>query len=135
MSEQDLVEKVALRLYNRKRGKWNMRSADYLGANKTPQCEECREEARAAISVIREALIEPSEAQWNGLARDLIMWHDMANKTPRALFDHLTMLRREIPDWLRNEPEMQALDHVPSKGTRAVLIYRAMIAASPIGEK
>lgn len=90
---------------------------------------------RAALSVIREALIEPSEAQWNGLARDLIMWHDMGNKTPRALFDHLTMLRREIPDWLRNEPEMQALDHVPSKGTRAALIYRAMIAASPIGEK
>ena len=118
MTEQELVEKVAIA----------------ISGAPFPTTRSLNK-ARAALSVIREALIEPSEAQWNGLARDLIMWHDMGNKTPRALFDHLTMLRREIPDWLRNEPEMQALDHVPSKGTRAALIYRAMIAASPIGEK
>lgn len=60
MTEQELVEKMVLSLYNRKRVKWKMRPVDYIGANKTPQCEECREEARAALSVIREALSEPS---------------------------------------------------------------------------
>ena len=123
----ELIEKMARGMYEWHGISWE--AADGSTRNRWIEM------ARAAISVIREALSEPSEAQWNGLARDLIMWHDMGNKTPRALFDHLTMLRREIPDWLRNEPEMQALDHVPSKSTRAALIYRAMIAASPIGEK
>ena len=73
--------------------------------------------------------VEPTEEQWGGLARDLMMWMDFERKTPRALFSHLEMLGREIPQWLRDEPEMQSLDHVPSKGTRAVLVYRAMLAA------
>lgn len=74
--------------------------------------------------------LEPTRAMWAGLARDLIMWLDFERKTPRELFAHLDMLGQEIPQWLRDEPEMQALDHVPSKGTRAVLIYRAMLAAT-----
>ena len=68
----------------------------------------------------------PTEAQWGGLARAIMMWLDMGDKTPRALFKHLEMLGRPIPQWLRDEPEMQHLDHVPSKGTRCVLIYKAM---------
>ena len=131
----ELIEKVAEAIWLAEAARANRRRYILWADVGDTMRDNYRPLARAAISVIREALSEPSEAQWNGLARDLIMWHDMGNKTPRALFDHLTMLRREIPDWLRNEPEMQALDHVPSKGTRAALIYRAMIAASPIGEK
>ena len=131
----ELIEKVAEAIWLAEAARANRRRYILWADVGDTMRDNYRPLARAAISVIREALSEPSEAQWNGLARDLIMWHDMGNKTPRALFDHLTMLRREIPDWLRNEPEMQALDHVPSKSTRAALIYRAMIAASPIGEK
>ena len=92
---------------------------------------------RAALSVIHgegKTIVprEPTEAQWDGLARDLITWHEVGNRTPRALFYYLKMLRREIPNWLRDEPEMQALDHVPSKGTLAALIYRAMIREGEI---
>jgi hypothetical protein len=87
---------------------------------------------RAALAEVYAALREPTAGMHDGLARDLIMWHDMGTKTPRALFHHLEMLRRPIPDWLRNEPEMLALDHVPSKATRAVLIHRAMTEASPL---
>jgi hypothetical protein len=87
--------------------------------------------ARAAIN----AMQEPTEAQWDGLARQIIMWMDMEPKTPRALFKHLERSGYEIPQWLRDEPEMKNLDHVPSKGTRAVLVYRAMIDAALRGEE
>lgn len=71
----------------------------------------------------------PPEAAWEGLARDIVMWHDCyANKlTPRTLLKHLDLVGTEVPQWLRDEPEMQNLDHVISKGTRAVIIYRAML--------
>lgn len=71
---------------------------------------------------------DPTEDQWDGLTRQLIMWMDMGGRpTPRSLFDHLKRSGYEIPDWLRNEPDMKNLDHVPPKGTRAVLIYKAML--------
>ncbi len=69
----------------------------------------------------------PTEAMWSGLARAIMMWLDMPGKTPAALFKHLERTGHEIPDWMREEPEMKHLDHVPSKGTRCVLIYRAML--------
>jgi hypothetical protein len=75
---------------------------------------------------------QPTEAQWGGLARDIMMWLDMhggSEKTPRALFTHLERIGREIPQWLRDEPEMKNLDHVPSKGTRCAIIYKAMLRA------
>jgi hypothetical protein len=81
--------------------------------------------ARAAI----EAMAEPTDAMWDGLARSIMMWLDMEPRTPRALFQHLKRSGRGIPKWLTDEPEMQRLDHVPSKGTRCVIIYRAMIDA------
>lgn len=71
---------------------------------------------------------EPTDEQWDGLARAIIMWLDMEPKTPRALFDHLENSGHDIPQWMRDEEEMDQLDHVPSKGTRAVLIYKAMLA-------
>lgn len=70
--------------------------------------------------------ITPTEAQWGGLARDLMMWLDMSDKTAQGLFKHLRMLGVEPPQWLRDEPEMHGAG-VPSKGTRVTLIYRAMI--------
>lgn len=78
------------------------------------------------------APVRPSETQWGGLARDIMMWLDMgpgSAKTPRALFAHLEQVGRPAPQWLRDEPEMQNLDHVPSKGTRCAIIYKAMLFA------
>ncbi|MDE2096348.1 MAG: hypothetical protein KGL39_03815 [Patescibacteria group bacterium] len=85
----------------------------------------------AADRSVRLVLAEPSKEMWSGLARDIVMWtgmHCAGDLTPRNLFLHLERLGREIPQWLRDEPEMKSLDHVPSKGTRAVIIYKAMIA-------
>lgn len=74
----------------------------------------------------------PTEAMWNGLARDIVMWMDMAErKTPATLFEHLSRLGTDIPQWLRDEAEMQNPHHTISKGTRAVIIYRAMLSAAP----
>lgn len=70
---------------------------------------------------------EPTENQWDGLARDIVRWMDMEPKTPRALFKHLEKIGTEIPQWLRDEPDMKNLDKVPPKGTRAVIIYKAML--------
>lgn len=75
--------------------------------------------------------VEPTELQWGGLARDIFMAWDTGCRTPRDLFAHLDMILQPIPQWLRDEPEMQNLDHVPSKGTRAAIIYRAMLEAAP----
>ena len=75
--------------------------------------------------------IIPIEEMWTNLARDIIMWMDMyegSKMTPRNLFLHLGRIGTIVPQWLKDEPEMKCLDSVPSKGTRAVLIYRAMTA-------
>lgn len=75
---------------------------------------------------------EPTEAQWSGLARAIIMWMDMSDgpKLPRDLLKHLERSGQDIPQWLLNEPEMQTLDHSMSKGARTVIIYKAMLAAA-----
>lgn len=70
---------------------------------------------------------EPTEAMWDGLARQIIFWMDMHPKTPRALFNHLKSSGYEIPTWLRDEFKNHSLDHTPPKGTRVVMVYRAMI--------
>jgi hypothetical protein len=65
---------------------------------------------------------------WGGLARSIMMWMSFGPPhTPRTLLQHLERTGAEIPRWLLDEPEMQSLDHSMSKGTRCVLIYRAMI--------
>jgi hypothetical protein len=71
--------------------------------------------------------VEAPEAMWDGLPRAIMMWLDFERSTPRELFRHLKLSGYEVPDWMREEGELQALDHVPSKGTRCVLIYRAML--------
>ena len=69
----------------------------------------------------------PRECQWGGLARDIIMAWDCQCDTPRKLFNFLNRSGIVIPQWLLDEAEMKNLDHVPSKGTRATIIYRAMV--------
>ena len=46
------VEEITLVLYNQYRERCRMRPVDYIGANKTPQVEECREDARAVIHAL-----------------------------------------------------------------------------------
>jgi hypothetical protein len=94
------------------------------------ECAEGMISAQAVIAAIK----KPTEAQWGGLARQIIFWMDMQPKTPRALFKHLERSGWEIPQWLRDEPEMKHMDHTVSKGTRAVLVYRAMIDAIERGD-
>ena len=69
----------------------------------------------------------PTEEMWGGLARSIMMWLDMTPSTPRTLFKHLESSGIDIPEWLKSELEMTSLDHIPSKGTRCVLIYKAMM--------
>lgn len=76
--------------------------------------------------------VEPTEAQWGGLARDIVMWMDMGGRpTPEALFKHLGRIGRKVPQWLLDEIELQVMNRVPSKGTRAAIIYKAMLSAAP----
>lgn len=85
---------------------------------------------QAAFAEREARLWSPPEVAWSGLARALMMAFDMECKTPRQIFQHLERTGKAIPQWLRDEPEMKHLDHVPSKATRAVIIYRAMLEAT-----
>lgn len=74
------------------------------------------------------SLREPSEAMWGGLARDIVFWLDTTDKrTPRSLFEFLGNVGREVPEWLKAHMEMANLDHAISKGTRAIIIFLAML--------
>jgi hypothetical protein len=78
--------------------------------------------------------IEPTEAMWGELARDIVFWLSM-NSGPHygsKMYEHLRNLGREIPEWLAKE--IPDSNHTPPKGTVAVCIYKAMIAAAPTGE-
>lgn len=80
--------------------------------------------------------IEPTEEMWGGLARAIMMWIDLSGsgqKLPRDLLNHLRRSGVEVPPWLKSEAEMKALDHSMSKGSRCVLIYKAMLMNAPRG--
>ena len=79
------------------------------------------------IEDMRTVPFTPTSEQWGGLARGIMMCLDLDAKTPRKMFDHLRLCGRTIPQWLRDEQEMQFLDSVISKGTRCVIIYKAML--------
>jgi hypothetical protein len=77
--------------------------------------------------------VEPTEAMWSGLARDIVFWLYM-NSGPHygsKMYEHLRNLGTEIPDWLLKE--IPDTDSTPPKGTVAVVIYKAMCAAAPKG--
>jgi hypothetical protein len=95
-----------------------------------------QEKIRAAILALSPApdmvLVprEPTEAMWgNNLVRALIFWQRDEKATPKNLFAHCKNCGVDVPLWLLDEPEMKSTDHVTSKSTVAVLIYRAMIGA------
>lgn len=68
---------------------------------------------------------EPTEEQWNGLARDIVFWWGMNDHTGDALYKHLRRSSVIAPEWLLEEiPNSNA---VPSKGTVAAVIYKAMV--------
>lgn len=76
---------------------------------------------------------EPVEAMWCGLARRIMVWLEFNDRhTPRSLLDHLNNSTGGIPDWIKEEPEMVNFDHSLSKGTRAVILYKAMLADAPM---
>ena len=135
MTEQELVEKVALSLYNRKRVKWKMRPVDYIGANKTPQCEECREEARAAISVIQEDefTVVPSDIR-RAFYYPIEMPVTADGHGPATVGVDAVKITYEVWDRLLNSHGSH--DNLPDAINQAIALNsRAMIAASPIGEK
>ena len=80
--------------------------------------------------------VEPTEAQWSGLARDIMFVLRQERPTPKKLFYHLTQLGHTLPNWMADETELRdpASDHVISKGTCCVLIYKAMLTAAAKGE-
>jgi hypothetical protein len=73
---------------------------------------------------------QPTEEQWGGLARDIVMWTRMhcGRPTGALLHDHLRRLGRTIPAWLVEE--IADDDNVPAKGTVAACIYKAMVEAA-----
>jgi hypothetical protein len=65
--------------------------------------------------------IEPTEEMWTA-GRDPIMYRDMGYKVPAAM---------EAPPW-RVNPTTGEVEKDQSKGTTAVHVWRAMLAAAPI---
>lgn len=71
----------------------------------------------------------PTEAMWGGLARAIMMWMDLScRKSAKTLYQHLEDTGRDIPEWFKEEAELKdrTSDHFISKGTRVVLIWKAM---------
>jgi len=77
---------------------------------------------------------EPNQAQFGGMARDVIQWMrftESKNQHSESLVKWLKDMGNEIPEWLYSEPEINHLSkHVISKGTIAAIIYKAMLAAA-----
>jgi hypothetical protein len=73
--------------------------------------------------------IVPTKAMWSGLARDIVMWRDLASPTGQSLYQHLRRVGRDVPEWLATV--IPDINHVPSKGNVAAAIWRAMIDAAP----
>ena len=78
--------------------------------------------------------VEPTEAMWGGLARDIMFVLRQERPTPKKLVTHLHALGHNIPDWLAVEIHDTNSDHVISKGTCCVPIYKAMLTAAAKGE-
>lgn len=92
---------------------------------------ELRGESSCVSADVERFLVpfEPTEAQWNGLARTIMLWLCFGPPhTPRSLLKHLKRMGAEVPSWLLEESEMKALDHSMSKGTRCTIVYKAMLS-------
>lgn len=80
---------------------------------------------------------EPTEEMWgNDLVRQILNWLSFERPTPGNLLKHLD---RTVDDaeweWIKAElgGSDAAMDHVVDKGTRAVILYKAMTRKYDIG--
>jgi len=87
-----------------------------------------REMYLAQASAAIEAMREPTEAMWGGLARQLVMWCRNTQPSGKSLYFNLRHSGTPIPDWLQEE--IPHTTHVPPKGTVAACIWKAMISAA-----
>ncbi len=72
--------------------------------------------------------ITPTEEMWgNALVRSVMRWCSNDQPTLDKLFKDLKYVGVAAPKWLYDEAEMSANFHVVSKGTRAVIVYKAML--------
>lgn len=99
-----------------------------VAAARKEAAEEMRDRA-AAPDGWQLVPIEPTEAMWGELARQIVMWSRFTNPTGKALHNHLRHSGYARPDWLL--ALIPYVDHVPPKGDVAVAIYRAMLGAAP----
>lgn len=105
---------------------------DDILEGKMDDSEEVQSYAVFRETVVKETIqkmqdIPPSDEQWGGLARALVFALEIYSPTPTGILTHLRMSGVDVPQWLLDEPEMKRRDHVLSKGTRAVIIYKAML--------
>lgn len=78
----------------------------------------------------RSVPVEPTEEQWGGLARDIVMWmRAYSDHSSDTLFKHLRLCGATIPEWLTKECDTGR--HTLPKGTVAAIIYKAMVEAAP----
>lgn len=92
-------------------------------------------ETQSVMEGLKIVPVEPNQAQFGGMARDVIQWMrftESKNQHSESLVKWLKDMGNEIPAWLYSEPEINHLSrHVISKGTIAAIIYKAMLAAAP----
>lgn len=95
--------------------------------------EQMRSYARAALTRPDGYVlvpVEPTEAQWGGLARDVVMWMECyQTRSADSLLKHLRRCGTDIPKWLMEE--VKGGSHSLAKGTVAAVIYKAMLADRP----
>lgn len=83
----------------------------------------------AAPQVTYVVPFQPTEQQWGGLARDIIMWLNMSGASYGCdLYIHLSRLGIKAPEWLRDDIPNE--EKVPPKGSIAAAIYKAMLEGS-----
>lgn len=78
--------------------------------------------------------VEPTEAQWGELARDIVFWYGTCTPPHHGakLHTFLRNMGRVVPHWLIEE--INDSDSTPAKGTVAAVIYKAMLEAAPAPE-
>lgn len=84
------------------------------------------ETIRRALLIADRVMQEPTRDSWSGLARDIMMGLDLGMAKGVSMRQHLHACGTPIPDWLEEELSRNGGGHHMSKGTRCVLIFKAM---------
>lgn len=72
--------------------------------------------------------IEPTEKQWDGLARHLGRYMQMHDRyCPKTLKKYFDRFIGDIPEWLNREVKDWDSDHAFATADLPVFIYKAMI--------